>query len=695
MEKRTTVNIRCRWLPGVLLLVILLSPSGLVAARAAEADRVKPGTPRFQLDEVVVTATRVDEDVRDIPKNVTVITSEDIALAPSNNIVDLLSREADLNLRSFFGHDGRAGIDIRGMGDTFVSNVVVMVDGYRLNATDMSGANLSSIPLGRVKRIEIVRGGSSVIYGNGAVGGVVNIITRKGPPERPEAGFYTSYGTWDTFDSRVYGSGAVGDFWANIDGAYYDADGYRDNGYFRKKDARLELGWRHNRQLTITGKIALHQDQLGFPGPVPIEDTDSRSKRKKTRAPDDYSETTDNHYHLGITIDKDWGVLDCKFGYRDRDNPYILGYSPIIDKDDQTDEISENTWQINLTFRRNLVLAGRENRLFIGFDHYDTDYQREDKGTEKKNGDTRTSEWFFHDQLRLTKKLKLSFGYRESRFRGSFRNDHYVDFYTDPVYPPPVLIPPQYLYSAWMRGEDDEKTWHNNAYEAGLTWQPADDLTLFASYSKSYRLPNIDELALADDDLCPQKGFHWNVGSRCRWKELAEMTLTLFQMRIEDEIYYGEDPVTHERLNRNYDEKTRRRGVEAQVKLYPTDWLCLWSNYTWMHAKFEESKTYVPLVPKHKATIGLECYPNAALTASLVGTYVGSRYDGNDQDNDLYKKVDDYLTVDCKVIWQRDRYRLFAGVNNIFDELYCTTSYSNFQYPMPTRSFYGGMEWTF
>ena len=339
--------------------------------------------------------------------------------------------------------------------------------------------------------------------------------------------------------------------------------GLRVRNFLSFRDARLELGWRQDRQLTITGKIALHQDQLGFPGPVPIEDTDSRSKRKKTRAPDDYSETTDNHYHLGITIDKDWGVLDCKFGYRDRDNPYILGYSPIIDKDDQTDEITEDTWQVNLTFRRNLVLAGRENRLLIGFDHYDTDYQREDKGTEKKNGDTRTSEWFFHDQLRLTKKLKLSFGYRESRFRGSFRNDQYVDFYTDPVYPPPVLIPPQYLYSAWMRGEDDEKTWHNNAYEAGLTWQPADDLTFFASYSKSYRLPNIDELALADDDLCPQKGFHWNVGSRCRWKELAEMTLTLFQMRIEDEIYYGEDPITHERLNRNYDEKTRRRGVEA------------------------------------------------------------------------------------------------------------------------------------
>ena len=114
-----------------------------------------------------------------------------------------------------------------------------------------------------------------------------------------------------------------------------------------------------------------------------------------------------------------------------------------------------------------------------------------------------------------------------------------------------------------------------------------------------------------------------------------------------------------------------------------------------MEAEFEERKTDVPLVPEHKATLGFEFYPTSDLTLSLTGTYVGSRYDGNDQDNNLYDKLDDYLTVDCKLTWQRDRYRLFAGINNIFDELYCTSSYSDFQYPMPLRSFYCGLELIF
>ncbi|MBW1644864.1 MAG: hypothetical protein JRJ56_00810, partial [Deltaproteobacteria bacterium] len=85
---------RTRPWPLLLLLLLLLGPAGSAAAAppaaaaAAEADQPAPAAPRLQLEDVVVTATRVEEEVRDIPKNVTVITSEDIAQAPSNNIVD-------------------------------------------------------------------------------------------------------------------------------------------------------------------------------------------------------------------------------------------------------------------------------------------------------------------------------------------------------------------------------------------------------------------------------------------------------------------------------------------------------------------------------------------------------------------------------------------------------------------------------
>ena len=127
--------------------------------------------PRFELDEIVVTASAMEEPIRSVPRNVTVITREDIEQAPSKNIVDLLNREAGINLRSLFGSDKQAVIDIRGMGATAASNVIVMVDGIRMNSSDMSGVDFSTIPLEMIERIEIVRGAGSVLYGSGAVGG--------------------------------------------------------------------------------------------------------------------------------------------------------------------------------------------------------------------------------------------------------------------------------------------------------------------------------------------------------------------------------------------------------------------------------------------------------------------------------------------------------------------------------------------
>ena len=112
-------------------------------------------SPRFELDEIVVTASATEEPLKTVPRNITVVTREDIKQAPSKNIVDLLSREAGINLRSLFGSDKQAVIDIRGMGATAASNVIVMVDGVRMNSSDLSGVDFSTIPLEMIERIEI------------------------------------------------------------------------------------------------------------------------------------------------------------------------------------------------------------------------------------------------------------------------------------------------------------------------------------------------------------------------------------------------------------------------------------------------------------------------------------------------------------------------------------------------------------
>jgi outer membrane cobalamin receptor len=681
------------------LLFALLAGNSLVSAGEIDAQSSdstkKKEYGHFELDEMVVTANRSEDPVFRIARNVSVITSEDIQQATSNNVVDLLSREAGLNLRTFFGHDKYAAIDIRGMGETSTSNVIVMVDGFKLNAPDLSGPDYSSVPLDQIERIEIIRGAGSVLYGGGAVGGVINIITKKGETT-PGLKSYSSCGSYETYDERASFGGKVHNFSFNINADYYDSDGYRDNGYFRKKDIGLKLGYDLGDHISFTFLSSVHKDSIGFPGPVAKESKDSKNKRKDSDSEKDYSETTDKRYLGGIKLDlTKWGTLNIQGGYRDRENPYILGFTPLLSKSEQRNIIDEETRQFNLGYNLKYKTGTLEHRFLCGYDYYSTDYLRETKLDIKKFSDVRTGEWFASNEFAFPKNIFLNAGYRKSVYKGRFSNKEYTDFFSPPVFPPPFFIPPRYLYSNWVDKKREKKRWENEACDIGLTYILNSDTSFFAGFAKSYRNPNVDELSEADEGLSPQKGMHWDLGLRRRIKGFMEFSLTLFQIRIEDEIYYGKNPDTNTNFNRNYEDRTRRRGIEVDLKLYPVYCLYLWGNYSFTEAKFEKEKNYIPLVPKHKGTIGFEWHITERILLSSTCTFVGPRFDGNDQKNNQFDRLKAYEICDSKVTYLYKGFKIFAGVNNLFDELYSTTAYSETYYPMPTRNFYAGIEMTF
>jgi iron complex outermembrane receptor protein len=100
-------------------------------------------------------------------------------------------------------------------------------------------------------------------------------------------------------------------------------------------------------------------------------------------------------------------------------------------------------------------------------------------------------------------------------------------------------------------------------------------------------------------------------------------------------------------------------------------------------------------VPRHKGSAGIEWTVADGFTLSLTGTFVGSRNDGNDIDKVRNEKLEAYGVFDGKASYQKGNCKLFAGVNNLFDNLYATYAYSERYYPMPGRSAYAGLEWTF
>src|SRR5206468_4147767 len=139
------------------------------------------GRAPTRLEPVVVTPTRLEQQAGDAPASVTVVTREDIRAAASQTVDDLLRQVPGFSLfrrtSSVVGHPTTQGLSLRGIGPSGTSRAVVLVDGVPANDAFGGWVYWSRIPLQGIQQIEVVRGGGSSAYGNGALGGVVQVIT--------------------------------------------------------------------------------------------------------------------------------------------------------------------------------------------------------------------------------------------------------------------------------------------------------------------------------------------------------------------------------------------------------------------------------------------------------------------------------------------------------------------------------------
>ena len=147
---------------------------------------------------IVVTGSRFEENLNEVPANVKVITRDEIENSSSNTIPQVLSQIGGLRVTGLNSSSLNldASVDMGGFGPTGNSTTVVLVDGIRINPIDSGSVDWESIPIDSIERIEILQGGASVQYGNGAVGGVINIITNGGKRNINQAS--TTYGSWGT-----------------------------------------------------------------------------------------------------------------------------------------------------------------------------------------------------------------------------------------------------------------------------------------------------------------------------------------------------------------------------------------------------------------------------------------------------------------------------------------------------------------
>src|SRR5262249_1012191 len=219
---------------------------GCALALAATA---APARAQIVLPEIDVSWTRLNSGM--VGTSNSIITSQDIQRSPAQNLPDILSQQTGVQTSHFLsGSNGSQTIvDLRGFGAFGQSNVLILVNGRRQQDFDLQGFDFSSIPLNSIERIEITRGNSgAVLYGDGAIGGVINIVTKRGAPSAFGGKVEGLLGSYNYQEGRFSAAGSQGPWAASVYGNVVGSGGYRQHSELRQDNINPNanynvLGW--------------------------------------------------------------------------------------------------------------------------------------------------------------------------------------------------------------------------------------------------------------------------------------------------------------------------------------------------------------------------------------------------------------------------------------------------------------------
>ena len=607
-----------------------------------------------QDDAVVITATRFPDAKRDLPVGVTLISADDIQKSASSNLADILAQFGLVSIRDNTGTPNQQ-IDLRGFGITGDQNAVVMVDGIRLSENELSAAQLSTIPLESIERIEIVRGGGAVLYGGGATGGTINIITK-----RLEAGRSSGYGVargggYGTKEVRAGYRGMGETLGIALDTSHEDTEGYRRNNRFRQSnitgllEARGAEGRTYLR--TTIGRQDLHLPGALTEAQIAADPRQAGPVGKTTR--DDGSAT------FGVARSAGRHEFAAELGYWQKQAPASF---PGFEVDTR---VERRSFLPRGKFRFDAL--GREHDATIGVDFEDWDLDsRSTFGT--RRGTQENIALYALGNFWATPSTRLVLGGRTQESDVS-------------------LAP-------------NSASHRLSAYEAALRQRFAGGWSAYGKFGTSFRLANFDEIcfaACASPLLKPQKARAGELATEYEARG-ARLRLAAFEIHLQDEIYFS--PLVFDNINLP---PTRRRGLELEGAWQAAASLNLRASFAWTDAEFRSgtiggtdvSGKKVPLVPRVIATAGAAWSITSQQRFNLHARYVGRQYYDNDQVN-AFARMPAYALFDAKFEQRAGRASFALELRNIFDKEYYSygiwTSAPTFSaYPQPGRALYASL----
>lgn len=459
----------------------------LAAPALAQSPVIAGADAAVAMPAIVVTGARFDSDPALMPIGATIITADEIRRAGAGDVNAAIRKIGGVYGRQSLDGSPDFSLDLRGFGTNSSQNMVVVLDGVRLSENELANATLSTIPIDTVDHIEITRGGSSVLYGDGATGGIINIVTKRPDQQAGRGTVYVEAGQLGQREARA----SAAQTWNNLAvDATVDAlhtDNYRDNNAFKQYNFSGGAQWFSAAGRAGVRVEAARQDQR-FAGALKTEAQYDANPRQ-TLTPDDFGSL--NTGRITGFVERHIGGFDFAAELSHREKTARATY--FDDGVASASQYNSKQTQFSPRLRYTSDIGGLLNEVVAGID-----LQRWERETvyQYSMGDAtqHSKALYVRDEIRFDPS-------HDGRVSAGVRREIFDKNSYDPVpYATDVYAINQAL----------------NAWDLQASYAPLNKLEVYAKAGQSYRLPNADENGYtpqANVPLLPQVSHDLELGA--------------------------------------------------------------------------------------------------------------------------------------------------------------------------------------
>lgn len=601
----------------------------------------------YRMDEVVVTGTRQETDVRHLSQTVSIIGRSQIENSLQPSLLPVLTEQIPglfVTSRGIMGYgvsNGAAGsISLRGLSGGS-GRLMVMIDGHPQYAGIFGHPISDAYQSFLAERVEVLRGPASVLYGSNAMGGVVNIVTRKMQEDGVNTNFHAGYGSYNTLETELTNRIRKGRFSSVISGSYNRTDGHRADMEFEQYGGYAKLGYEITDTWNLRGDVNITHFNASYPGPVnaPLLDGDQRITRGMT------SFAIENKY------EKTSGALS--FFYNWGDHWINDGYTPSEGEGPQDDRFLSNDNMMGISLYQSTQFF-KGNRITLGIDWF-------------RYGGRAWNEYVSGENMGTISGLVDK---HEDEMAG------YIDLRQD--------INTWLTFNAGIRIDHHSRVGTEWVPQAGVAFHLPHDIELKASASKGFRYPILREMYMfppQNPDLQPESMWNYELAFSQRLLEgRLSYGVNLFYIDGKNLILTLPNPNGSGMLNQNSGE-IENSGVEISAAYRIDRHWSIDGNYSYLHMK-----ELVVATPEHKL------YAGANFSYARWNLSTGIQYISG-----LYTQTEPVMTEDF-VLWNiRASFRIsrwldiWARGENLLAQKYEI----NAGYPMPRATVMAGINVNF